>query len=200
MLKTFPDLGQMEIYLSSQIHGAFSVMDMEILGVYVKELKTGDKYLEIGTDFGKSAASAIWQSPEGIKFYFCDIVDAVEQFLHPTRKLTRREFFEQEGLDTIGEFILMDSKELAKIWDKGELAMIFVDGNHSYESVKVDIELWWPHLKSDGWMLFHDYDDPTSPGVCRAVDELKYSGQLIEFFTSQEKYELKSSIAGGRKK
>jgi predicted O-methyltransferase YrrM len=57
---------------------------------------------------------------------------------------------------------------------------IFVDANHSYESVKDDIECWAGKVKPDGFLFFHDYipqpgDLPTN-GVKRAVDEWDQKG------------------------
>lgn len=47
--------------------------------------------------------------------------------------------------------------------------MIFVDGDHEYEMVKEDIELWRPMLAEGGLLCGHDYP---WPGVCKAVAEL----------------------------
>lgn len=49
--------------------------------------------------------------------------------------------------------------------------MIFIDADHSYESVKYDIEIWSPHLAPGGLLCGHDYAD-FDPGVIRAVNEL----------------------------
>jgi hypothetical protein len=77
--------------------------------------------------------------------------------------------------------------------------MIFIDGDHSYEAVKADILGWTPYLKHNGFILFHDYDI-TSPGVMKAVNELiGGSTDYKDFFYAQEKYKLKSSIAGATK-
>lgn len=54
------------------------------------------------------------------------------------------------------------------------LDLVFIDGNHDYESVKEDIQLQIPKLKSGGLLAGHDYhlEEDCSPGVKRAVDEL----------------------------
>jgi predicted O-methyltransferase YrrM len=48
---------------------------------------------------------------------------------------------------------------------------IFIDGDHSYESVKNDIQAWYPKLKVNGIMAGDDYD-PCHGGVIKAVDEI----------------------------
>ena len=52
---------------------------------------------------------------------------------------------------------------------------IYIDADHSYEAIKLDISIWWPKLKKGGLMGGHDYVDGDLPegkfGVKSAVDE-----------------------------
>ena len=41
-----------------------------------------------------------------------------------------------------------------------------------YDAVRSDFEAWWPRVKPDGVVIFHDYDD-RHPGVKRLVDEMR---------------------------
>ena len=67
--------------------------------------------------------------------------------------------------------------------------LVFIDGDHSYEGAKGDIEAWLPNIKAGGILAVHDYhkdelyqnetdyrDDAPHPqdwpGVTKAVDEL----------------------------
>lgn len=73
---------------------------------------------------------------------------------------------------------------LVASWWGQRPAMVFVDGDHSYEGCKGDIEAWFPHLADDGIIVVHDYlkgdlaADPNGPhpmnwpGVDSAVNEL----------------------------
>lgn len=54
---------------------------------------------------------------------------------------------------------------------KTDFDMIFIDAMHDYESVKADITRWWPRVRHDGIMAFHDYGHSDWPGVKQAVDE-----------------------------
>lgn len=50
-----------------------------------------------------------------------------------------------------------DSKEVGKAW--GYLVdMVFVDGDHSYEGCRGDIEAWGPHVRTGGVIAIHDYN------------------------------------------
>jgi predicted O-methyltransferase YrrM len=49
--------------------------------------------------------------------------------------------------------------------------MIFLDAMHEYESVRDDIERWWPMLREGGVFVGHDYRHADFPGVERAFDE-----------------------------
>lgn len=49
--------------------------------------------------------------------------------------------------------------------------VIFIDGDHSYEAVKKDIELWYPKVKPGGIIAGHDYTEEYGYGVVKAVKE-----------------------------
>jgi len=52
-----------------------------------------------------------------------------------------------------------------------DLDIVFIDGNHSYDSVKEDIITWLPKVRKNGILAGHDYKD-NFPGVKKAVDEI----------------------------
>ncbi|MCH9613341.1 MAG: hypothetical protein SP1CHLAM54_03400 [Chlamydiia bacterium] len=64
----------------------------------------------------------------------------------------------------------MTSFDAAQTIDE-EFDLVFIDGNHSYESVKEDIALWSKKVKPGGLITGHDYDHVNFPGVVQAVDE-----------------------------
>lgn len=69
----------------------------------------------------------------------------------------------------------MDSVEAAGKIEDGSLDFVFIDGDHSYDGCKRDIEAWLSKVKPGGWLMGHDYT--IRPGVKRAVDEL---GMVVE--------------------
>ena len=62
---------------------------------------------------------------------------------------------------------------------------MFVDADHSYESVKTDISIWLPKLKEDAIIVFHDTG--WAEGVNRVIDEFirpraRCEGQLPNMY------------------
>lgn len=58
------------------------------------------------------------------------------------------------------------SEEAAKKFRK-PVELVFVDGDHEYESVMSDFESWFPKVIEGGWMAFHD--SIAVPGVRTVV-------------------------------
>jgi 23S rRNA U2552 (ribose-2'-O)-methylase RlmE/FtsJ len=135
--------------------GAFSTFDMAVLVPEVEKLKSGQLYLEIGVDKGKSLSVARMVAKKGVRVYGVDLRD------------------NPQVPDTV--FIHGDSTKVAFA---GEIDVLFIDGDHSYEGCKADIDAWYPNMAEGGVMLFHDCDE-SSPGVVKAVKEFV------------EKYDLK---------
>jgi len=73
------------------------------------------------------------------------------------------------------EIIRKTSFDAAAEFDSGSLDFVYIDGQHHYEAVKEDIEVWLPKLKPGGILCGHDYlnglVDGCAFGVKRAVDE-----------------------------
>jgi len=69
-----------------------------------------------------------------------------------------------------------DSKDIGKTW-VDPVDMVFVDGDHSYEGCRGDIEAWTPHVRVGGVIAIHDYnalhrgDDTWYAPIVSAVDD-----------------------------
>lgn len=74
--------------------------------------------------------------------------------------------------------IINESSEIAsKRFPDNFFDLVFIDANHSYENVKLDINLWLPKVKNKGILAGHDYHSGW-PGVIKAVDELLPSKKI----------------------
>ena len=76
------------------------------------------------------------------------------------------------------EIIKQYSTDAHSNFTKNSLDFIYIDGNHSYEGVKSDLELFYPKLKNGGIMMGDDYHQhdiekvfDANFGVTKAVNE-----------------------------
>jgi predicted O-methyltransferase YrrM len=85
------------------------------------------------------------------------------------------------------EILRKTSSEAAAGWNQ-PIDLIFIDGDHSYEGVKRDWELFIPHMSEFGVVVFHDtmWDRRPDPrwsrpdmGVPRFVEELRQLGYPV---------------------
>jgi hypothetical protein len=70
------------------------------------------------------------------------------------------------------------SEGAAEYYSKEEFDVVFIDGDHSYEQTKKDIEAWWDMVAEGGYLGGHDYRDDKNYGVIQAVDEFVVNHQL----------------------
>lgn len=59
------------------------------------------------------------------------------------------------------------------------LNLVFIDGDHSYTSVKKDFDCVQQWLAEDGIIAFHDFSISTFPGVTRVIGEALASGKWM---------------------
>jgi hypothetical protein len=67
------------------------------------------------------------------------------------------------------------SSEAVSAFADGYFDWVYIDGNHLYEFVKLDLELWCPKVKRGGYITGDDYTEREDlwfkGGVKKAVDE-----------------------------
>lgn len=143
--------------------GAFSTFDMEILVPEVEKLQPGQVYLEVGVDKGKSLSVARMVARQSVKIYGVDLRD---------------------NPNVPGTTFLQQDSTQAHIND--EVNVIFIDGDHTYEGCKADIDNWYPQMAKNGVMLFHDADE-TSPGVVQAIEELAKNNNLNVYYSPNQR-------------
>ncbi len=149
----------------------------------VEKFPTNSHFVEIGTWKGMSAAYMaveIINSGKQIKFDCVDTWDFV-----PSQTEISEEMY--EGLyETFLKNIEPVKQQINPIkalsWDGANyytdqsLDFIFIDAAHDYESVKKDINAWFPKLKKDGIIAGHDYT--WCEDVQKAVNEY-FAGKTI---------------------
>jgi hypothetical protein len=70
---------------------------------------------------------------------------------------------------------------------------IYIDGNHQYEFVKLDLEIYLPKVKVHGLVAGDDYGIPGwwQDGVTKAVDEAIASGRFEKLLIENQQFLLK---------
>ena len=98
------------------------------------------------------------------RFGSVDFVDAGYDRNHPMswggdgfwKRIDPQKHFSLLGFaDNINVFV-MTSKEYCQRYPRRKYGYIYIDGDHSYEGVKSDYEMFWPRLEKRGFMVFHD--------------------------------------------
>lgn len=70
------------------------------------------------------------------------------------------------------------SQDVAPTWTGKPVGLLYVDGDHTKEGARRDIETWAPNLAPGAVIAVDDYIHVDWPGVAEAVDELVAEGLL----------------------
>jgi len=166
--------------LTETINGKLLPQEGEFLWGLARNCTGRGVIVEIGSWQGRSTT---WLGA-GSKVGAGARVYAVDPHIRaPENAQILRENIKRAGLDDLVEPLVMTSAKAAESFDK-PVELLFVDGDHSYEAVKLDFELWYPKLIDGGIIAFHDLD---SPGPRRLIAEsVRTSRHLIDFGTKVE--------------
>ena len=155
--------------------------ETDLLIKYVKKCKI--HFVEIGTHKGGSASLISMYLPKGVRMTTIDIFrKAPKGSLSPEEKPTYKEAKEtikEQGDISKVDIIRGSSWKIAKNWNK-KIDILFIDGDHRYESVKKDFSYWKRHIVKGGFILMHDIN---FKGVKKALKEILQ----IEKFSLKEK-------------
>jgi len=77
------------------------------------------------------------------------------------------------------DLVVSRSVEAAAQWAGGSIDYLYVDADHSEQSVTDDLAAWWPHVRVGGLVAGDDYGDPVYPGVTTAWDKFERAGHPL---------------------
>lgn len=173
-----------KLYITSykDIMGWFDFQD--IYDLAVEKGKDGDEFLEVGCFMGKSTAYLLQKIKESGKDIKVCVIDIFQPECEHHNDLIKDNNDKGENLykifksnlDSLGlsvhKLIKGKSQEnyVINSFLDNQFSMIFIDAAHDYESVKADLNNFYPKLKSGGMFAGHDYGEK-SCGVGKAVDE-----------------------------
>jgi hypothetical protein len=85
------------------------------------------------------------------------------------------------------------SAECASQFPDNYFDWIYIDGNHRYEFVKLDLEIFLSKLKPQGLVAGDDYGTPGwwQDGVTKAVDEAVVGGRFEKLFIENHQFLLR---------
>jgi predicted O-methyltransferase YrrM len=102
----------------------------------------------------------------------------------------RQRWMSWPRVDQIFQMIEADSHSpaTANAVQADQIDLLFLDGDHTYEGVKADWDLWSPLVRPGGIIAFHDTVETEwahEPGVVRLVSELKKQHSSVEWFDAR---------------
>ena len=132
------------------------------------------KMVEVGSFYGASTVIFALSKAniDSIEPFSCEVSDMVYNGNH----ITEEDFKEIANCydENIKEYnnvnkIKADSRKVVENYADNSLDFVYIDANHTYEDIKIDINLWLPKIKKGGWLCGHDF---SFEGIAVAIFEL----------------------------
>jgi predicted O-methyltransferase YrrM len=175
-VRGFEDLAFM--FSSNQLnHGVASLQidEAALLFRLARDLESGP-VAEIGRFKGGSTLVFASALPAGVELWSYDFHVALRPDMPgPELDEELRAALVRFGLDAKVHLFVADSRTAEP--PPGELALLFIDGDHSYEGAKADFDRWSAFVRPGGHVLLHDAVDTGGygnvyPGVARLTSEI----------------------------
>ena len=149
-----------------QIEGWFDFEDL--YREAVRRTPFGGVMIEVGVYQGRSLAFLAVEALNAQK----DLqVIGLDRFNWPHDAAARVWAFRQQfGLSNLS-LHSADSVRGAATYQDASLDFVFLDADHTYESVLADLRAWFPKIKKGGVLAGHDLGHPEYPGVRMAVEQ-----------------------------
>ncbi len=166
-----------------KIDGWLTDEEGEFLYNLAKNCKGKGVIVEIGSWKGKSTIWLGKGSLEGnkVKVYAVDPHTGSPEHQKENEKIWTFEEFKRNiknaKVDDIIVPLVKTSEESAKNF-KETVEFIFIDGAHEYELVKLDFDLWFPKVISQGFIAFHD--TIVWAGPKKVVSDLVYKSKYFK--------------------
>jgi cephalosporin hydroxylase len=144
--------------------------------------------LEIGTNYGGTLFLLCTLSPPGARVISVDLPAGQFGGGYPRRKIPLYRRFPRNGQQL--HLIRGDSHapetlaRVERLLAGDKIDYLFIDGDHTYQGVKSDFEMYKPFVRSGGMIAFHDIAVHTKDQSCkvdRFWNEIKQRYQHREF-------------------
>jgi MMP 1-O-methyltransferase len=167
--------------IAETIEGWLSAAEGELLFRLAESCPQGLPVVEIGSWKGKSTvwlAAGVRPSAGTLVF----AIDPHEQSLEDPNATTLDDLkknLARSGVANMVVPIVSTSHEAARSFDQ-QPGVIFLDGNHKEEAVRVDLADWFPKLADGGAFVIHDVFGDLWPGPRRALRALLWKSTQIQ--------------------
>lgn len=158
----------------------------------VKSLPNNSHIVEVGAFLGKSVSYLAVEANNSGKNIKIDVIDiwensfaGVDGNLYENILKNLNDSFYNSFLKNIEPIkhlinpIKGNSENISKLYENNSLDFVFIDADHSYESVLNDILSWFPKVKENGILAGHDYNLEV---VKKAVLKVFGNENSIEFY------------------
>lgn len=141
----------------------------------IQTVSQNGAFVEGGAWLGKSSSylcdQVAMRRPD-IEVFIVDTWRGSKNELDTFHKLAKTEDIYALFLENMGyrkfKAIRQPSDEASKLFQSASIDVMFIDMEHTFEAVTQDIRLWFPKVKTGGWIAGHDYRK-SWPGVVKAV-------------------------------
>lgn len=138
--------------------------ELFFLQALARSLPEGSVVVNIGAGAGTSSLGIVEVQPS-LKVFTIDISEG-----GPLGGLENEvNAFRDTGLPLPTQ-ILGDSHTCWKAW-KDKIDLLLIDGDHSEDGLKADMDGWLHFIKPGGYAVFHDYNSTSWNGITHVIDE-----------------------------
>lgn len=139
---------------------------------------------EIGTRIG-SYSKVLCQRNSNLKLYCIDPYIAYGRL----KQKTQDDYYEK-AKRRLAEYdvhmMRTTSMDALEHFEDNSLDFIFIDGNHEFDFVMMDIICWAKKVKKGGIMSVHDYLNFYRAGIVKAVDAYTHCNRISPWFVTKE--------------
>lgn len=167
-------------HIYQNIQGWFNFQNQYDLAL--KRIPKGGTFIEVGSYLGKSISYIVVENIKQQKDLNIHCIDYWNgnpnnnNYMNGADDKKFNKLFDQflKNTEVIKEYFTyhkMLSWEGSDLFEDETVDYLMIDAGHDYQSVKLDLNAWWPKIKSGGMMGGDDFANHHDNGVKKALDE-----------------------------
>lgn len=168
-------------YELSDWQGYMTHAEIDAMQRLTSELPMDAVIVKIGAGAGTDAL-AILEVCQDLVIFSIDIAAGEQPAL--TNEHLR---LAESGYDKTGCVIRVwgDSKVVGLRWPF-PVDWLHIDGDHTEAGIAGDLRAWYRHVRPNGFISFHDYDDPHWPAVKTVVDRCMKEQEYLPQYSADK--------------